>query len=153
MVLFTALFWRVIHLVFILFRDTNWTKLKEKDLLGYTQDLQYKCASKMSQQSECCNNLNVPTFKVQVQDIAIFRVLVVAFFMKNQERKLFNRRDPYAFGRDLQNPAIWKIVLENTLPSTPQWLGNLRVAAWRRSWLLRGRAIAFEHVLRGEGHC
>ena len=83
----------------------------------------------MSQHSECYNNQNVPTLRVRVQDAATFRVLVVAFFMKNQERKLFNMRDPYAFRRDLQNPAIWKTVLENTLPSTPQWLGNLQVAA------------------------
>ena len=98
-------------------------------MLGYTQDLQNKCASKMSQHSECCNNQNVPTLRVRVQDTATFRVLVVAFFMKNQERKLFNRRDLSAFGKDLQDPAIWKTVLENTLPSTPRWLGNLQVAA------------------------
>ena len=83
----------------------------------------------MNQHSECCNNQNVPTLRVRVQDAATFRVLVVAFLMKNQVRKLINRRDLSTLGRDLWDLAIWKTVLENTLPSTLRWLGNLQVAA------------------------
>ena len=83
----------------------------------------------MSQHLECCNNQNVPTLRVRVQDAATFRVLVVAFLMKNQVRKLINRRDLSALRRDLRDPAIWQTVLENTLPSILRWLENLQVAA------------------------